>query len=201
MKTSKLPSEALITFIRVPELGVVKTRLAADLGDQRALEIYCSLLNHTQKISLELPCRRYLYYATKPIEDNWPTEHFCKKSQQGDDLGKRISNAFKEVCEVHNKVIIIGSDCPQLSSSLIQEAFDGLEENDVILGPTFDGGYYLLGMKSYYPFLFTDIEWSTNSVYSETVNKLEKHNLSFQKLEKLSDVDYAEDWEKFGWSL
>tara|TARA_B100000497_G_C7582735_1_gene350749 strand:+ start:324 stop:929 length:606 start_codon:yes stop_codon:yes gene_type:complete len=201
LKTSKLPSEALITFIRVPELGMVKTRLAVDLGDQRALEIYCSLLNHTQKISLELPCRRYLYYATKPIEDNWPTEHFCKKSQQGDDLGKRISNAFKEVCEVHNKVIIIGSDCPQLSSSLIQEAFDGLEENDVILGPTFDGGYYLLGMKSYYPFLFTDIEWSTNSVYSETVNKLEKHNLSFQKLEKLSDVDYAEDWEKFGWPL
>lgn len=192
---------ALITFVRVAELGKVKTRLAADVGDQRALEIYEALLDHTRKVCLESVSKRYLYYATQAIDDNWPSDRFEKKEQQGEDLGKRMSNAFKEVLDQHQKAIIIGSDCPQLNSAIVQKAFDALEKFDVVIGPTFDGGYYLLGMKDYHQFLFENIDWSTPEVFDQTVKKTNKNKLKYKVLQTLSDVDYAEDWEQYGWAI
>ena len=127
--------------------------------------------------------------------------NFIKKTQKGEDLGQRMSNAFDDVLSRHEKVIIVGSDCPQLSPKIINDAFGFLDKSDLVLGPTYDGGYYLLGIKKMYPFLFSGIKWSTETVLSQTLQKAETHQLHHKLLVKLSDVDYAVDWEDHGWDL
>ena len=112
-----------------------------------------------------------------------------------------MSNAFDDVFSHHEKVIIVGSDCPQLSPKIINDAFGFLDKSDLVLGPTYDGGYYLLGIKKMYPFLFSGIKWSTETVLSQTLQKAETHQLHHKLLVKLSDVDYAVDWEDHGWDL
>ena len=100
-----------------------------------------------------------------------------------------------------DRCIIIGSDCPRLSTEHINQAFEVLKTKDVVIGPTYDGGYYLLGMNRLEFTLFSNIDWSTDLVYEQTVNKVTSKSLTYQSIEKLSDVDYIEDWERWGWDL
>jgi glycosyltransferase A (GT-A) superfamily protein (DUF2064 family) len=93
--------------------------------------------------------------------------------------------------------IIIGTDCPDLNESLILQAFDALTHSDVVLGPTYDGGYYLIGMKQIYPFLFEDMPWSTEEVFRQTIDRIESHSLRCTVLQKLLDIDYEADWLKW----
>jgi len=113
-------------------------------------------------------------------------------------FGDKIKAAFREVFEVVDQAIIIGSDCAQLDSSHIQSAVDQLEKHDVVIGPTLDGGYYLLGMNGNYETLFEDINWSTETVLQETINKANQQTISVKLIDKLSDIDYIEDWEQYG---
>ena len=189
---------ALITFIRVPELGKVKTRLAAELGNHEALRIYRLLLDHTRGVCLGVDASRYLYYATTPTKDSWSEIDFIKKAQHGLDLGERMANAFQDAFVLNDKVVIIGSDCPQLSSSIIEDTFETLDHKNVVIGPTYDGGYFLLGMDSFYPFLFSNVEWSTDKVFAETKKRLIEKDISFEVLNPLGDVDYAKDWNEHG---
>ena len=116
-----------------------------------------------------------------------------------------MSNAFDEAFDSHNKVIIIGSDCYDLSSKVINTAFELLEENDVVVGPAKDGGYYLLGMNEFFPQLFQDKEYSTDTVLKELLEEAEELELSVYQLPTLSDIDTFEDlketdidWENLG---
>jgi glycosyltransferase A (GT-A) superfamily protein (DUF2064 family) len=97
--------------------------------------------------------------------------------------------------------LLIGSDCAQLKISHIEYAFEVLKEKDVVIGPSLDGGYYLIGMKKCHQSLFTDIEWSTENVLSQTLEKIDSEGLSFGLLEQLSDIDEWEDWVKYGWEV
>lgn len=191
----------MIIFIRVPEWGKVKTRLAKDVGNDRALQIYSALLKHTREISLHLSAQCYVYYASYPIEDNWSESIFIKRSQKGDNLGQRMKNAFAEVLNEHEQVMIIGSDCPQLSSEMIENAFKSLTTKDAVIGPSYDGGYYLLGMKKLHSELFTDMEWSTDSVLDQTLMRMKNLDLDYEVLQTLSDVDHKADWDQYGWEL
>ena len=134
--------KALIIFTRNPELGKCKTRLAATIGDESALEIYKYLLQHTAKLSEKVKADKYLFYSESiKREDIWDATIFNKKLQQGNDLGERMENAFTELFELgYEKVIIIGSDLLDLSSDDVNEAFDFLNENDTVIGPAKDGG-------------------------------------------------------------
>jgi len=192
---------ALIIFIRVPELGKVKTRLAEEVGDEKALDIYKALLTHTRSVAEMVNATPYLYYASDPVDDEWSSTVFHKKIQNGNGLGERMKNAFQSVLTTYDSAIIIGSDCPQLSIEIVDNAFMHLEENDAVLGPTYDGGYYLLGMKNEYSFLFENIEWSTDSVFSQTTQRLAEHHLSYEVLPTLSDVDHKSDWDAYGWEI
>ena len=198
---SNTGQRAIIIFIRVPELGKVKTRLAKEVGEEKALKIYKALLSHTREVSLNTNASRYLYYATSPVKDEWDEDQFIKSSQKGEGLGERMMSAFQEVLTQCQQVLIIGSDCPQLSSKIIEEAFEKLENSDVVIGPTMDGGYYLLGLKEMYPFLFENMEWSTENVNKETIKRSKENGLSIYELDILSDVDYKEDWDKYGWEI
>ena len=190
----------VIVFIKNPELGKVKTRLAASVGDEKALEIYLKLTAHTRDVLSQLnDVRVYVYYSqTINHEDDWSDHGFIKRLQKGKTLGDRMDFGFSEVLDECEKAIIIGSDCAQLQASHIEKAINVLKTTDLVLGPTFDGGYYLLGMRNLYNFVFENIPWSTEVVYDMTIQKAEEHEVSHTSIDKLSDIDYIEDWEKYG---
>ena len=185
--------KALIVFTRNPELGKCKTRLAATIGDQSALDVYRFLLDHTVKITAPLRADVYVYYSEKIKEiDIWDTTVFRKKQQQGHDLGAKMQNAFTEVFKMgYQKAIIIGSDMYDITTQDLEAAFSTLEDNNFVIGPAQDGGYYLLGMKHLKPPLFKNKKWGTNTVLGDTLKDLELENLAI--LAEKNDVDYYED--------
>ncbi len=194
--------EALIIFIRNPELGKVKTRLAKSVGDEKALEIYKSLLAYTRSTVLQLDVNRLLFYADRiNNEDEWSSDAFVKYAQVNEGLGGRMNHAFEQALENHEKAVIVGSDIPGINPEILQQAFHHLDEHDFVIGPAFDGGYYLLGMKSPTPELFENMEWSTAFVFEQTVDRMRGLGKTWFELPTLSDVDYLEDWEKYGWEL
>jgi uncharacterized protein len=184
---------ALIIFVRKPVLGRVKTRLAAAIGNEKALAVYTFLLRHTRRISERLPIAKFVFYADEiDTADLW--DGFEKRLQNGNDLGERMENAFKYLFKNgYTKVCIIGSDCYTLSETVLKNAFTELEINDVVIGPATDGGYYLLGMQSPCKHLFQGIRWSSNSVCTATIKKTEELALSIHLLPVLSDVDEEKD--------
>jgi uncharacterized protein len=183
-------------------IGRVKTRIAASVGDEQALGIYGKLLDITRENVQGLDCVKYLFYSDFIDEyDQWLSESFLKYCQEGEDLGVRMKNAFKTVFDVpfpiEMKVVISGSDCPELDKIVIDMAFKSLDEHDFVLGPTFDGGYYLLGMKKFNAEIFNHIPWSTEQVLSSTLNSLDYQGLSYYLLPLLNDIDTHSDWTDF----
>ena len=192
--------QALIIFVRNPIAGKVKTRLAKSLGDAQTVEIYKLLLQHTHDITYGLPVDRYVFYQDfiNP-DDLWESSHYHKMLQVGSDLGSRMQNAFAALFErQYSHVVIIGSDCLELTATLIMQSFSGLKTNDCVLGPASDGGYYLLGMKHLIPGIFANKEWSTSRVLEFTLTDLKKQRLEFELLKELRDIDVEEDidWDK-----
>ena len=193
---------ALIVFIKNPELGKVKTRLAKTMGAEKALAIYIALMEHTRKIAEALPVARYLFYSQAINEkDNWSNHIFHKDLQIEGDLGDKMAMAFHTAFKDKEKVVIIGSDCASLTPEIVQEAFDKLEEYPFVIGPAIDGGYYLLGMNQYFPHVFENIAWSTTEVYPKTIEIINDLDKSYFLLPKLSDIDTEADWLKYGWEI
>lgn len=194
----KSTSNALLIFVKNPKKGHVKTRLAATVGDEKALEIYRQLLTHTRITVQPLQADKQVWYSQFiPRQDEWDDVMFAKKKQQGETLGKRMQRAFKEAFKKgYQRVVIIGSDCGQLKGKHLEHAYEALETNDVVIGPAEDGGYYLLGMRKYFPVLFEDKPWSTDDVFEQTLDDCKTYGLSCNVLETLNDVDTKEDWEQ-----
>ncbi|GAC1442036.1 MAG: TIGR04282 family arsenosugar biosynthesis glycosyltransferase [Sediminibacterium sp.] len=190
---------ALIIFVRNPVLGKVKTRLAKVLGEEEALAVYRQLLQHTQSITRELICDRYVFYADFLNEtDSWQNAVYRKYLQEGAGLGDRMRHAFETLFKKgYDRVCIIGSDCMNLTVSIVEDAFSMLAHHDAVIGPSSDGGYYLLGMKRLIPALFAGKEWSTDKVFTSTVNDIERLGLTSYLLPVIPDIDTAEDWHHF----
>ena len=185
----------VIVFVRNPELGKVKTRLAKTIGDENALKIYTILLKHTESILHKLSSDKVVYYSEEiQVNDLWDATRYQKKLQQGANLGARMQNAFETAFKnSYEKVVIVGSDLFDLKPSHIEDAFSALENNEVVLGPSLDGGYYLLGMKKMHPTVFKNKEWGTDSVLESTLKNLNQQNVKL--LEALNDIDTFEDLE------
>lgn len=186
---------ALIIFVRNPELGKVKTRLAKTIGPEKALQVYLRLLDHTQKITKHLLCDKFVFYADYINDaDSWDNNRYRKEIQKGEDLGERIRNAFAHLFAAgYTTVQVIGSDCYELTEEIIQSGFEKLAEAQVVIGPSVDGGYYLLGMQAPLKDLFCHKQWSTASVFADTVADIRSHSFSYALLPLLSDVDEAKD--------
>lgn len=187
----------IIVFTRNPELGKVKTRLAKTIGNNDALNIYKFLLEHTQNTIRNIDCDKAIYYSVKVrFKDIWDETIYHKFQQQGKDLGYRMLNAFQESFNNHyDKVVIIGSDLFDLKSKHIIQAFNQLDNNDVVLGPAEDGGYYLLGMKKLHPRVFKNKHWGTETVFAQTMQDLQ--NLDVHLLEELNDIDTFKDLKNY----
>ena len=187
---------ALIIFIKNPIKGKAKTRLAKTVGEDQALAIYLKLLAHTRQLVMTMDCDKYLFYSDFVDEkDAWDNGIFNKKVQSPNvDLGEKMNKAFEFIfSKKYEKAVIIGSDCWELKMEHLTAAFEGLENNDFVLGPAKDGGYYLLGMKNLYPEIFANKKWSTASVLEDTIKSIKYLQKTYCLLSVLSDVDHYED--------
>ena len=189
-------SGILLIFIRNPELGKVKTRLARTVGDEEALRIYRILLEKTRTAALGVVAQRWLCYSDfVTAHDEWAEADFHKMVQHPGNLGERMEASFQAAFTAGaTKTLIIGSDCPALSGTVLQQAFEALDTTDFVLGPVPDGGYYLLGMRALEPSVFHGIEWSTDTVRARTLEKIAEAGMTCSLLPMLADVDTEEDW-------
>ncbi len=188
-------SSAIIIFVRKPELGKVKTRLAASIGNEKALAVYKELLAHTKNITQSIVADKFVFYNNEISKnDIWDNNIYKKIVQAEGDLGFKMQEAFSYLFNKgYKKVLIIGSDCFQLEENTIKEALHLLEQKEVVIGPANDGGYYLLGMKRLYPEFFKNKTWSTAEVYKNTLADFKILNLKWAALPTLIDVDTEED--------
>ena len=202
MSSVEQRNDALIIFTKNPELGKCKTRLAATTSDEYALKVYQELLRHTREIALQLNVRRNLFYSNEINRaDAWQNADFNKYLQHSGNLGERMTEAFQTSFQNAERAVIIGSDCASLTPEIVELAFAKLADYPFVIGPTFDGGYYLLGMQQFEPLVFTNIEWSTESVFEQTAERFDELNKEYFELEMLSDIDYEADWKKYGWEI
>ena len=188
-----------IIFGRYPQPGRVKTRLAASIGNEAAADFYRLCAEHTFRQLSPFQNSSVHFYCSDPDDlpkvNEWIAPYlFSIAAQTGASLGERMMNAFDSSFQQGSKkVIIIGTDAPDISSEILQSSIDALDTFDIVIGPALDGGYYLLGMKQLHGDLFKDIPWSTEDVFQKTIEKAHSHNLSVQLLPPLSDIDTIED--------
>ena len=197
------PNAKIIVFAKTPIAGNVKTRLIPVLGKHGARQLHCQMMEHTlatmtnnQLAPVELHCSPDIEHDD--IRSFGERYHITLRSQQGNDLGERMSHALSKAVEDSRYVILIGTDCPALSAAYIQQAIEILQSgSDVVIGPAEDGGYVLIGVKSSHPEIFTRIDWGTDQVLQQTRDSIQSQGISFKELETLWDVDTPDDLEYF----
>ncbi len=193
----------VIFFIKAPEKGTVKTRLAASLGDVPVLGLYKAFVSDLMKMLKKgrypLQISFYPPDAGTKIEQ-WLGRSYHLTSQRGNDLGERIVNAFHETFQQgFQSAVLIGSDTPDLPCSIIDEAFLLLRGHDVVIGPSVDGGYYLIGFQkeTFLPSALEGIPWSTAQVFQKTTEVLSEKQYQIQILPTLRDIDTIHDLRIF----
>ncbi|OEK02247.1 hypothetical protein BFP97_12285 [Roseivirga sp. 4D4] len=185
----------LIIFVKNPVLGKAKTRLAATLGDEKALAIYKLLLEKTKSETINLYTDKIVYYSDH-IDDSdlWYNSVYQKAVQSNGDLGQKITTAFSRAFQDgYARVCIIGSDCYDMTQAHLEEAFEALKTKDTVIGLAEDGGYYTIGMSRYIPELFEQKVWSTETVGSDTIEDFKRLRLDYHVIETLNDVDTEND--------
>lgn len=192
----------IIIFARAPEHGRVKTRLAAEIGDGAALEIYRWLGERTVEVArASRTCElevRYTPTGSGESVAQWLGTQLQMRPQTDGDLGERMRSAIGEALrEGVEDVVVVGTDCPTLDSTLIEQAFDELTRADVVLGPAHDGGYYLIATRDDHAALFEDIPWSASNTLRCTVDAANRVGIDVCLLETRGDIDTAADWRRF----
>jgi hypothetical protein len=187
-------------FARAPKLGTVKTRLANSLGDDLALEVHRALLRET--LDNVLNPDRYaleLWLAGDPGDlEAEPGRPEVKLRQQIEgDLGERMLAAISQITATGRQAIVIGCDCPLMSRAYLDRAAAALQDHDLVIGPSEDGGYTLIGMHRPIPELFVDMTWSVPSVLQETLRRAAELDLRVAQLDTLWDVDTVADWRRW----
>ena len=188
----------LIIFTKNPEAGLVKTRLAHAVGDEKALEVYELLREHTALVTANVETERMVYYSRFiPPSDLFLTNTFTLKLQEGEDLGMRMHHAISTgFATGFRHIVLIGTDCYELNSDHINQAFTALERSDAVVGPATDGGFYLIGLNRLVPKLFLNLQWSTPEVCRETIEILRRFAIPCELLAPLPDIDTFEDLKK-----
>ncbi|MCP4150542.1 MAG: glycosyltransferase [bacterium] len=197
---------ALIYILKYPEPGKVKTRLAKDFGIDLTVKLYECFIRDTLKTLKKIPFHVRLFIAPPEQQDAMRlmlTANDCDfpiHPQQGKDLGERMQAAFQKLFSLgYQSATIIGSDFPDLPASLLTDAIAAFDNADAVIGPNFDGGYYLLGFKqnSFCQKVFVDMPWSTDSVFNETLKRLNCDGLRVKTLPSFWDVDDIDDLRDF----
>lgn len=188
----------LLLFAKYPEPGKVKTRLAAALGAEKAALFYKEMVEEVVKKTRPAngEYRPILCYDPPDRRDDFAKwlDLPLLKPQEGADLGEKMKNALAESLREAGKVLVIGTDCVDIDRPLVIEAFGKLDDADIVLGPVKDGGYYLIGCKKIYPEVFTAIDWSTERVLTQTLERARALKLRVSLLPELEDIDTVEQY-------
>jgi len=202
-----MPLERLSLFAKPPLAGQVKTRLIPRLGSQGALELYLRLCGISFQLARDLAQQRGVELAlwhssAEPgLLADWARGMHLYPQPEA-DLGQRMHQAFVAgAAQGVTRQVIIGMDCPQLTLPILQNAFDSLENHDLVLGPALDGGYYLIGLAKPFLPLFAGVAWSTDQVLNQTLDRANAGGLRSLLLEPLSDLDEPADLDRFPWLL
>ena len=190
--------DVLMVFLKEPQPGAVKTRLAREIGEGPAARLYRALAE--AEVAATTPradAYSRLLFFTPPDAGPAIAEWFPGESlvpQSSGDLGQRMAEAFRDAfARGARRVCIIGTDVPWVDRALVEDALQSLDDHDLVLGPAHDGGYYLLALDRPRPELFSGIAWSTPSVLAATAERAGALGLSVRLLAVLPDVDTAED--------
>lgn len=183
----------LVVFVKNAILGTAKTRLAKTIGNEAAFEVYKHLMQITEEATGGVKnCDVHIYFSSEKDPTRWT--NFDQYVQQGNDLGERMSGAFRKGFELgYQQIVGVGSDLPNLTSEIIEQGLDKLNSNDAVFGPAEDGGYYLIGMRSMIECIFENKPWSTESLLDITLDELKSNGHSVGILETLNDLDTEED--------
>ena len=191
-------NNAVIVFLKAPEKGRVKTRLSMSLDESFVLELYKGFIHDTLAILESFPDK--LIYFLPPEKENelrsWLGNEYPYFVQTGKDLGEKMSNAFRDgFTKGYDRLVLIGTDIPEITESVLLHAFKILETKDAVIGPASDGGYYLIGFKkeSFSEKIFHDMNWSTKGVLGETLKAMDRTGIKYERVSELNDVDTPED--------
>lgn len=194
-----MANQAVIIMLKNPVLGTVKTRLAKDIGDEAALQVYHRLLRKVQEVTSRLQADVFIFYSdTIDRNDIFLPERYKKYTQCSGDLGQRMDYAFSiPFKNEYKQVVMIGADCYALTQEHIERAFAALGASDFVIGPANDGGYYLIGMKKWHRWVLANKSWSQTALLEETKKDITAHQLTYTLLEELTDIDDIDDAKKF----
>lgn len=201
--------EILLIFLRAPEPGRVKTRLARDVGSEKALALYKSFvgaaLSAAGAWSAQVPDREVwiTYYPEnrKDLVTKWLGRDYVFLAQSGANLGRRMASAMSRAFDLGGvKAVILGTDIPKVRPDHIEQAFADLDSKDLVIGPSLDGGYWLIGARydRFTPMVFNGPNWGTSSVFADTIDLCREYDLSWAELEPLQDVDTLADLNSIG---
>lgn len=199
------PPRRIVVFARAPLLGTVKTRLAADIGEVAALDVYRRLGAHAVSAALAVPDAGVVVQFTPadgaPSIRDWLRPlggELALRAQATGDLGHRMAGAIAEALdEGDGAVVVIGTDCPTMDARVIALAFERLADADVVIGPALDGGYYLIGTRALHPSLFHGIPWSSSDTLERTLVAAHAAGLRVALLDPRADVDSGADWRRW----
>jgi rSAM/selenodomain-associated transferase 1 len=212
----------IVIFVKYPQRGRVKTRLARALGDGVAVGIYRNLVEYligvlrrvdADEVRVCFDPREKEGEIVSWLQPVWLAAaaevlpagpRLVFRPQGGGELGVRMESAFGEVFREYGKdgnpapkVVAVGSDCIEIDGEIFRESWDALDSDDVVFGPARDGGYYLLGMKSPHRGLFENIPWSTEKTLEVSLDRAREAGLAIALLDKKHDIDTEEDWRRF----
>ncbi|HKQ04398.1 MAG TPA: TIGR04282 family arsenosugar biosynthesis glycosyltransferase [Blastocatellia bacterium] len=200
LKLMQRPGERLIIFTRYPEPGRAKTRLIPALGAEGAADLHRRLTERTLATARRLATLRRLTLEVRyaggdaALMRQWLGGGPHLRAQGDGDLGARMREAFREAFEEGcYGVVLIGTDCPDIAPATLLSAFTALGDNELVMGPARDGGYYLIGLRRAIPQLFEGINWGTDTVLRHTLQIAARLDLRYRLLEQLDDIDRPED--------
>ncbi len=191
----------VIVFLKSPEKGQVKTRLSRLSGmfnETDVLRLYKGFVIDILDILSDIPDKMICFWPPQKENEikHWLSNENRFLAQHGETLGKRMANAFEDVFEQgYTKALLIGTDIPELDETIIENAYHGLESNDAVIGPSTDGGYYLIGFTKdkFSVNLFKGIDWSSNAVLDQTLEKMAENSIHYKKMTTLNDIDTPQD--------
>ncbi|NQT68957.1 MAG: glycosyltransferase [Desulfobacteraceae bacterium] len=195
--------QCVIVFLKVPQRVPVKTRLSKSLDQEIVVNLY---KNFVLDVLGMLQAGRHTtvigFYPPQALQEitSWLGRDHDYLPQQGDDLGKRMENAFDSIFQKgFRQVLLLGTDFPDLPGSIIDEAFESLHKNDAVIGPAVDGGYYLIGFNShsFLPEVFNKIPWGSDTVFQKTITVLGSNRSRIHVLPQWRDIDTYQDLEFF----
>jgi rSAM/selenodomain-associated transferase 1 len=189
----------ILFFVKYPEAGEVKTRLAEYIGSKEAAELYRNFVLDllTKLESTQLPFKICFYPEQKrELLMGWLGDGYEYSPQRGSDVGERMAGAFQEAfAGGHRRVILIGSDFPDLPKSFFEESLGALNTHDAVIGPAMDGGYYLIGFRheTFFHQAFEGMQWGTEGVFRRTLSILKDYRRRVYVLPVWNDIDTIED--------